>query len=97
MKKGYFLFTKKLHYRSSAMNYVQCDVINVITKDRLWLGFSKSSPMFARVCNIPRKGSKRCGEFKAYVSYNEHSKDRVKKIQGEELDAFSSQYAEYFI
>jgi len=96
MKTSYLQFTKKVHYRSTAMDYIQCWVEDIIEGTSFWLHFSSSSKMFRRVCNISSNRVSGCGTFRAVVKYNEVSNNRAKEIEGIELKDFQKENISYF-
>jgi len=94
--KAYLHFTNKLDFIGRSA--VKCKVRNILTGETFWLSFSNNHQMYRRICNIRAKVRKvDVGEFKAYVSYFNESKNRVKIIKGKELREFVNLHPEYFV
>lgn len=95
--KAYLHFTNKTTFRNGR-NTILCWVRNVMTGEEFYLSFTNNCKMYRRICDINAKvRTKNVGEFKAYVSYFNESKNRVKLIRGVELRKFRDDNVEYFI
>lgn len=90
--KAFLRFTLSYNFGND-YSYCKCNCVNILTKNRFRLKFSKGSALYNRIQEMAINQK----EFYAYVSYDAIHLDNVREIKGKRLQEFIENNAEYFI